>query len=42
MLRVQPPMDNLMLNAPHIAIATAMLGLVYWWVPRVGTPAPAR
>ena len=41
-LRVQPPMDNLMLNAPHIAIATVMLGLVYWWVPRAGTPAVAR
>jgi hypothetical protein len=31
-----------MLNAPHIAIATVMLGLVYWWVPRAGAPATAR
>jgi arginine exporter protein ArgO len=38
----QAPMDNLMLNAPHIAIAAVMLGLVYWWVPRAGTPAVAR
>jgi hypothetical protein len=38
----QAPMDNLMLNAPHIAIAAVMLGLVYWWVPRAGTPAMAR
>ena len=38
----QAPMDNLMLNAPHIAIASVMLGLVYWWVPRTVTPAVAR
>ena len=38
----QAPMDNLMLNAPHIAIATVMLGLVYWWAPRSGAPAAAR
>ena len=38
----QAAMDNLMLNAPHIAIATVMLGLVYWWVPRTGSPAVAR
>ena len=38
----QGPMDNLMLNAPHIAIAAVMLGLVHWWVPRAGTPAVAR
>lgn len=37
----QAPMANLMLNAPHIAIATVMLGLVYWWVPRAGRPAVA-
>jgi arginine exporter protein ArgO len=30
----QAPMANLMLNAPHVAIATVMLGLVYWWAPR--------
>ena len=30
----QAPMANLMLNAPHIAIATVMLGLVYWRAPR--------
>ena len=33
----QAPMANLILNAPHIAIATVMLGLVYWWVPRAET-----
>ena len=38
----QAPTANLMLNAPHIAIATAMLGLVYWWAPRAGEPAVAR
>jgi arginine exporter protein ArgO len=37
----QAPAANLMLNAPHIAIATVMLGLVYWWVPREGAPAVA-
>ena len=31
-----------MLNAPHIAIATVMLGLVHWWVPRESAPAVAR
>jgi arginine exporter protein ArgO len=41
-LSEQAPMDNLMLNAPHIAIAAVMLGLIYWWVPRAGTPAMAR
>lgn len=25
---------NLLLNLPHVLIATAMLGLVYWLVPR--------
>jgi hypothetical protein len=38
----QAPMANLMLNAPHIAIATVMLGLVYWWAPRAGEPAAAH
>ena len=38
----QAPIDNLMLNAPHIAIATVMLGLVYWWGPRATAPAVAR
>ena len=37
----QAPLANLMLNAPHIAIATAMLGLVYWWAPRRGATATA-
>lgn len=38
----QAPLDNLMLNAPHITIATVMLGVVYWWAPRTGAPAVAR
>ena len=41
MLSGQAPMANLMLNAPHIAIATVMLGLVYWWAPREGAAVPA-
>lgn len=35
-------MDNLMLNDPHIAIASVLLGPVYRWVPRAGAPAVAR
>ncbi|HEU4526193.1 MAG TPA: hypothetical protein VFR62_14290 [Gemmatimonadales bacterium] len=38
----QALLDNLMLNAPHITIATVMLGVVYWWAPRTGAPAVAR
>jgi arginine exporter protein ArgO len=38
----QAPLDNLMLNAPHIAIATVMLGVVYWWAPRARGAAVAR
>jgi hypothetical protein len=30
----QAPLANLMLNAPHVAISTVMLLLVYWVAPR--------
>lgn len=30
----QAPLANIMLNAPHVAISTVMLGLVYCWAPR--------
>jgi hypothetical protein len=40
----QAPLDNIMLNAPHVAISTVMLTLVYVLAPRedrLGTPQPA-
>jgi hypothetical protein len=27
-------MSNIMLNLPHVLIATIMLGMVYWLAPR--------
>ncbi len=31
----KPWIADLALNLPHVGIATLMLGLVYWWVPRL-------
>jgi hypothetical protein len=30
----KPLMSNIMLNLPHVLIATVMLGMVYWLAPR--------
>lgn len=30
----KPLMSNIMLNLPHVLIATIMLGMVYWLAPR--------
>lgn len=30
----KPWIADLLLNLPHVGIATLMLGIVYWWVPR--------
>ena len=30
----KPWIADLLLNLPHVGIATLMLGVVYWWVPR--------
>jgi len=30
----KPLMSNVMLNLPHVLIATVMLGMVYWLAPR--------
>lgn len=30
----KPVMSNVMLNLPHVLIATIMLGMVYWLAPR--------
>ena len=35
-------MQDILLNLPHVLIASAMLSLVYLRLPRLGAPAPAR
>lgn len=40
----KPVMSNVMLNLPHVLIATIMLGMVYWLAPRedrLGSAQPA-
>jgi len=33
----KPWYADIMLNAPHVGIATIMLATVYWWVPKHGS-----